>query len=137
MKMLHLNIELKIIHALAFFPADIVIPTFVDTENELPDAILNYVETVFIGVRARNGRRGEPRFPIQFWNVRESVEAHLPRTNNHLEGWHNSFNQNVYHLSPLKEKWVVPRKIQSPPFKEMKLNTTEDMKKTTYAQKWT
>ena len=36
-----------------------VLPTFIEMEDELPDAILTYFEPVCIGVRARNGRRVE------------------------------------------------------------------------------
>ena len=72
-----------------------VIPAFVEMEDELPDAILNNFEPLFIGVRARNGRRREPRFPIQFWNVREMVKADLTRINNHVEGWHNRLNKMI------------------------------------------
>jgi hypothetical protein len=41
------------------FLNDIVIQTFVEMDDELPDAILNYFEPVFIGVRPRNERKKE------------------------------------------------------------------------------
>jgi len=34
-----------------------IIPAFVEMEDELADASLNYLEPVSIGLRARNGRR--------------------------------------------------------------------------------
>ena len=68
------------------FLNDIVIPTFVEMDDELPDAILNYFEPIFIGVRTRNGKRGEPRIPIQFWKVRDMAEADIARTNNLVKG---------------------------------------------------
>jgi hypothetical protein len=41
------------------FLNDIVIQTYVEMDDELPDAILNYFEPVFIGVRPRNERKKE------------------------------------------------------------------------------
>ena len=61
-----------------------VIPAFVEIGDELPDAILNSFEPVFIGVQARNGKGREPIFPIHFGNVGERVEVGLPRKNNHV-----------------------------------------------------
>jgi len=86
---------------LAFRPADMVIRAFVEMEDELTDAILNYFEPVFIGVRTQNRSRMEPRFQIQFWNVCENVKTCLPSTNNQVERWYNSFNNmvNSYHQS--------------------------------------
>jgi len=38
------------------------------------------------------GQRLPPRYPHEMWNVHARVEDELPRTNNHLEEWHNRFN---------------------------------------------
>ena len=41
-----------------------------------------------------------------FWNVNTRVQDHLPRTNNHLEGWHNRFAQIVEQPHPHIWKFI-------------------------------
>jgi len=55
----HFNIKLKKYKIWLSFLNDIVIQTYVEMDDELPDAILNYFEPVFIGVRPRNERKKE------------------------------------------------------------------------------
>ena len=49
------------------------------------EAILDYFEVNYIGEQ-RRGRRRNPLFAHELWNVNGRVEADLPRTNNMLEG---------------------------------------------------
>ena len=58
------------------------------------DVIMDYIEEYYLGV-FRRGRFRRPRFPITRWGVYDRVNAQLPRTNNAVEGWHNSFNGHV------------------------------------------
>lgn len=58
------------------------------------DIIMDYIEEYYLGV-FRRGRFRRPRFPISWWGVYDRVNAQLPRTNNAVEGWHNSFNGHV------------------------------------------
>jgi len=46
-------------------------------EDELADAVLNYFEPVFIGVRARNGRRRELKREI---DLTEKYLLHAPHS---------------------------------------------------------
>ena len=53
---------------------------------------LEYFEKTYI--RCRTGRvLREGVFPTALWNHREAAINGMPRTNNAIEGWHNSFNQ--------------------------------------------
>ena len=45
---------------------------------------------VFIG-ETRRGRYREPLFPHVLWNIHDRIGSNIPRTNNHLEGWHTRF----------------------------------------------
>ena len=46
-----------------------------------------------------NFRRNAPLrptlFPIELWNMFNQTAEELPRTNNNIEAWHNSFQANV------------------------------------------
>ena len=57
-------------------------------------------------------------FPPKLWNLFESAKEGLPRTNNNVEGWHNSFASmvsasrvNIYRfIEALKEDYVLTSK---------------------------
>ena len=73
------------IGALSFVPIADTVHTFTELSNHVGDqeqVILDYFET------------------HTFWNVNTRVQGHLPRTNNHLEGWHNRFAQIVEQFHP-------------------------------------
>ena len=65
--------------------------------------LADYWEDVYIG-RRRRGRRANPRYAVNLWNVRERVVDNLPRTNNSVEAWHRSFQQtgDCHHPSVFK-----------------------------------
>ncbi|KAK4872511.1 hypothetical protein RN001_014540 [Aquatica leii] len=91
-------LQLKQLAALAFVPEDHLIASYKElidcefyTDNEnilLP--VTNYFEDTWIG-RLDRRRRRQPLFPINMWNIYSKVVENLPRTNNAVEGWHNSF----------------------------------------------
>ncbi|XP_006814764.1 uncharacterized protein LOC102805415 [Saccoglossus kowalevskii] len=85
-------LEVCMLPALAFVTAE-VIDAFETLQQELSyeaNIIEDYFEDTFIGRncgRRHNCHWQQPRFPISLWNMHERVEANLPRTNNHIEGW--------------------------------------------------
>ncbi|XP_057340604.1 uncharacterized protein LOC130677765 [Microplitis mediator] len=90
--------------ALSFVPIDDVRSAFdqlvetkyyKDHEAEL-HGILDYFERTWIGVLSRSGKsRLKPYFALRLWNYYEAVINDLIRSNNAVEGWHNSFNKQV------------------------------------------
>ena len=82
--------NVKMLVALAFVPLSDVVNAFNTLVAEMPeqlDPIIDYFEKNYIGVAHRRGRR-PPRFPLELWNVNDRVEEEIPRTNNHVEGYH-------------------------------------------------
>ena len=65
---------------------------------EAAQPVTDYFEDTYIGRPHRRGHR-PPAFPQAMWNVKNRVEGGLPRTNNHIEGWHRHMQSNVgaYH----------------------------------------
>ena len=79
--------------------------------NELIDELsdfLHYYEKTWIGLE-HHGRRRQPLFSIDLWNVRDRVEQTLPRTNNSVEGWHRAFVVRINIVHPSIPKLI--RKI--------------------------
>lgn len=88
---------LKMIPAIAFVPEDKVYDSFVTLINtvQFPRetlTVVDYFEKAYIG---RPDRNKPPLFPIKVWNCYKSVTDDLPRTNNHVEGWHRGFNSSL------------------------------------------
>ena len=44
--------------------------------------------------------RANPLFSIQLWNMFHRTNAEMPRTNNHIEGWHLRFQGNMSFFAP-------------------------------------
>ncbi len=83
--------------ALSFVPPEDVGAAFDELNESRPDVlenVYNYWEDNYVGCLRRN-RRASPLFPIIMWNMRGRVADGLPRTNNSVEGWHNSFQASV------------------------------------------
>ena len=108
---------------MAYVPVDYVVRYFeylVDTpfyrelESDL-SRLLDYFEETRVGKKDRKGKRKNPKCSITIWNCYVD-EYNLPKTNNSVEGWHNSFSSilNAIHLSI----WKFIRALQ----KEEKLN---------------
>ncbi|KAK0426285.1 hypothetical protein QR680_009621 [Steinernema hermaphroditum] len=43
---------------------------------------------------------GSLRFTVEDWNVHDTVETHLGRTNNAIEGWHSALNKRFRKVNP-------------------------------------
>ena len=104
---------------LAFVPVADVITAYTSIIDDFDDedyALLDYFERVWVGQKKGRGlchfrlmcliylilynanlgnRRGKPIFSLQLWNIYERVIQDLPRSNNHIEGWHHAFNNRV------------------------------------------
>lgn len=115
--------EIKKLNALAYVPVDYVVRYFeylVDTpfyrelESDL-SRLLDYFEETWVGKMDRNGKRKNPKFSITIWNCYVD-EYNLPKTNNSVEGWHNSFSSILNAIHP--SIWKFIRALQ----KEEKLN---------------
>ena len=67
---------------------------------------MDYSEDTYIG-RQRKGRpRGTPMSPLNIWNMNVRTRNELPRTNNHIEGWHRCFSRNCDCLHPNIWKFI-------------------------------
>lgn len=89
--------NIRMISALAFVPVYDVVRVFTLLCNHCgvqEQPILRYFESTYIG-ELRAGVRGNPLYSHDIWNVYDRVIAGLPRTTNHVEGWHNGFQRSV------------------------------------------
>jgi hypothetical protein len=93
------SLKLRQLMALAFVPeADVIdkfeelmaSPFFIENEDLLRP-FTDYFEDTWIGRLSRRGRR-PPEFPLALWNQYLGTLEDLPKTNNSVEGWHNSFS---------------------------------------------
>ena len=95
--------KIKMFCALAFLPPEEVIDTFEDLceDKSIPIDFISYFELTYIGPkRGRRGRREEPLYPVNFWNVYSRVIQELPRTNNALEGFHSALRTSITSKHP-------------------------------------
>uniref|UniRef100_A0A915CTD3 MULE transposase domain-containing protein n=1 Tax=Ditylenchus dipsaci TaxID=166011 RepID=A0A915CTD3_9BILA len=53
---------------------------------------MNYFERTYIRGRKCGKSIKDALFPIADWNQNKAALSGLPRTNNHMEGWHQAFN---------------------------------------------
>ncbi|KAI6646213.1 hypothetical protein LOD99_9355 [Oopsacas minuta] len=66
--------------------------------KDYPASALNlatYFEDTYIGERLLDQSRRVPQFRIRIWNMYESVQEELARTNNVVEAWHNGFQTSI------------------------------------------
>lgn len=100
------SVFVRMIMALAFVPIVDLETAFDDLFNEIRnqfnndmDEVLNYFEDTYMGRPRRNGRRDNPMFAQETWNMHNRTRNHLPRTNNNVEGWHRGlqFHINTCH----------------------------------------
>ena len=93
----NVHMYVKMLLALSFVPVEDVSDAFDELMESSPlelTPINDYWEENYVG-RQRRNCRGNPRFPINLWNMRDRVNDSLPRTNNLVEAWHRSFQQTV------------------------------------------
>jgi hypothetical protein len=91
------RIYVKMLLALSFIPIVDVPFAFDELVENCPPELTpstDYWEDNYIG-RQRRGKRSQPRFNADIWNVRDRVQNNLPRTNNSVEAWHNAFQSTV------------------------------------------
>lgn len=87
------RLKLKMLLALSFVPEnDVQFALEIITEDfpEQLQPITEYWECNYVGRRLHNIA---PRFPIETWNMFNRVSSSLPKSNNSLEAWHNSFQR--------------------------------------------
>ena len=70
------------------------------------DEVLDYFEDTYIGRYRQNAPRRAPLFAVELWNMFNRTDDELPRTNNSIEGWHNSFQANVSCTHPTFWKFL-------------------------------
>lgn len=115
------SLHLRMIAAVAFVPPNDVIAMFEDITDEIrntfntdADAVLDYVEDTYIGRYRRNAPRRPPLFAIHMWNMYHRTHDEMPRTNNHIEGWHRRFQSLCAGWHPTFWKFInILKKEQS------------------------
>ena len=101
-----------LLSALAFIPIPNVVVTFESlTENEIfPNelqGVVDYLEETWIGRPYRHNRRHSSIFKHKMWNCFDYVKEGMPKTNNPLEGWHNSFQHQLSACHPSIWKFIA------------------------------
>ncbi|CAD5211690.1 unnamed protein product [Bursaphelenchus okinawaensis] len=93
--------------------------------------MIEYMDRTWIGPRGISP--GEPSrtalFDTDFWNCRQYTVQDLPRTNNHVEAWHNAIQQTIrqHHLTievlikKLKQEEALPTWTSHMPLPETSL----------------
>ncbi|XP_078516122.1 uncharacterized protein LOC144781255 [Lissotriton helveticus] len=124
-----LQFELKKLTALCFVPPHSVdeyytsiteSEYFIANEDKLAP-ILNYFEDTWIGHLSRSGRRRKPRFLVDWWNCYSTCLEGGAKTNNAIEGWHNSLNTSIGKPHPNFYHFVeILRKEQS--YQELRMS---------------
>lgn len=73
--------------------------------SEEANDVVDYFEETWIGPVRRNRKRA-PVFPIEMWNCHNSINEGIPKTNNHLEGWHLAFESQLTACHPSIWKFI-------------------------------
>lgn len=90
-----IRLQCKMLIALAFVPirdVQFAFEVIAEHFNVEMKPLLLYWEKNYVGRRLLNI---PARFPIEKWNLFERTTRNLPRTNNSVEAWHNSFKTSV------------------------------------------
>ena len=95
-------IRARMFCALAFVPTDRVIEFMeilmedaIEVNDEI-QYIARYFQDTYTGQRFASGMVRPGTFPFPIWNMFDRVRARKPRTNNSIEGWHNSFGSAIH-----------------------------------------
>lgn len=98
------SFNVRLLMALSSIPEPDVIAAFeeliacsyYDDHEPVLAELIDYFEKTWIGSSKTNRRRRvQPKFELEMWNHYQSVINDDIRTNNSVEGWHNSFNTKV------------------------------------------
>ena len=108
------SLLMRMISALSFVPEVDIPQAFYDLEMEIRnnynnpgiDVVLDYFEDTYIGRQRRGRPRAAPMFSMDVWNMVVRTQDELPRTNNHIEGWHRRFSLNCDGLHPNIWKFI-------------------------------
>lgn len=109
--------KIRLLCALAFLPAEKVVDVFEEMleKQVIPDEaqdIVNYFEDVWVGRPDRRNKRRQPLFKVDIWNCYSNVTMDLPKTNNKMEGWHNSFSSLLSCSHPVIWKFIDTIKME-------------------------
>ena len=74
-------------------------------QGEMDDQ-LDYFEETYIGWYHRNAERRPPLSALNLWNMFHMTFGKLPRTNNHVEGWHWRLQAQVSSCHPIFRKFI-------------------------------
>lgn len=115
----NLALEVRNLVALAFTPEQdveeayklLIKSSFYEENEAVLTPILNYFEDTWLGRLDRRGRRRAPLFRPDLWNCFTATVEGLPRTNNGLEGWHNTLNALL--MSDHPTIWKLIRSLKS------------------------
>ncbi len=112
--------NLRMLSALAFVPEADVEQSFVSIQQHCGRAerpVLDYFESTYIGTYRRveqpHRGRNRPRFSKEIWSMHDRLQMGLPRTNNHLEGWHNGFAKRFKQTHPDIWKFIDTLRIEN------------------------
>ena len=72
---------------------------------------MDYFEDTFIE-RPQTSKRRPPLFSKTIWNVKQRLESGLPKTNNHIEGWHRRIQSSVGESHPTLWKFLSIIRIE-------------------------
>ena len=104
--------NIRLLAAITFVPIPDIVAVFGRVSQLCGAAeqpIVKYFEQNYVG-QLRQGQRHAPRFPHTLSNVNMLVQNNVPRTNNHLEGWINRFNNMLTHSHP--SVWLCIQALQ-------------------------
>jgi hypothetical protein len=73
---------------------------FYSLNEEILTPLTNYFEDTWIGRLDRRNRRKSALFPVSLWNCFKYILENIPRTNNSVEGWHNSIASSLNACHP-------------------------------------
>lgn len=99
-----IRIQCKMLLALSYVPVQDVQFAFEVIVASFPaqlKPIVDYFEDNYVGRRLHDI---PPRFPIEMWNLYERINTDLPRSNNSVEAWHNSFQKTLQCHKPSHAK---------------------------------
>jgi len=107
-------LQIRMMTALSFVPVanveqafnDLMDTSYYTTNEELLTPMVNYFEDTWIGRMDSRNRRKQALFPINLWICYAYLAENIPRTNNSVEGWHNSFSSTLNVIHPSIWKFI-------------------------------